>query len=131
MRTAPNVWTPHGHPVYRRGLHRGDALRRLDVERLELGHPHRIDPQVPLADQLGTLAATRTEGKLDHIGVSKVTAELSSWRERRSPSLPCKTYSTSTTDTTPSWNCAAARRFPTSPTVTPTPALWRYIGACR
>lgn len=73
-RPAPNRWAPHGHPVYLRSCVEA-SLRRLNVERLELCYLHRIDPEVPLADQLGTLAALRDEGKIGHIGISKVTPE--------------------------------------------------------
>ncbi|MYX77624.1 aldo/keto reductase [Streptomyces sp. SID3915] len=73
-RPAPNMWAPHGHPVYLRSCVEA-SLRRLKVERLDLCYLHRIDPEVPLADQLGTLAALRDEGKIGHIGISKVTPE--------------------------------------------------------
>ncbi|GIJ48289.1 oxidoreductase [Virgisporangium aliadipatigenens] len=49
------------------------ALRRLRVDRLELLQLHRVDPDVPLADQVGTLAALRAAGKIVHIGLSEVT----------------------------------------------------------
>lgn len=73
-RPAPNMWAPHGHPVYLRACVEA-SLRRLGVERLELCYLHRIDPEVPLADQLGTLSALRDEGKIGYIGLSKVTPE--------------------------------------------------------
>ncbi|MFE7467662.1 aldo/keto reductase [Streptomyces sp. NPDC057499] len=73
-RPAPGVWVPHGHPVYLRACVEA-SLRRLAVERLDLCYLHRIDPAVPLADQLGTLAALRDEGKIGHIGLSKVTLD--------------------------------------------------------
>ncbi|MFF7803080.1 aldo/keto reductase [Streptomyces olivaceus] len=73
-RPAPNMWAPHGHPVYLRACVEA-SLRRLRMERLDLCYLHRIDPEVPLADQLGTLAAMRDEGKIGHIGISKVTPE--------------------------------------------------------
>lgn len=58
------------------------ALRRLRVERLELLQLHRIDPEVPLADQLGALRELQTEGKLGRIGLSEVTVtELDQARE--------------------------------------------------
>ncbi|MFI7275375.1 aldo/keto reductase [Streptomyces sp. NPDC049879] len=58
------------------------ALRRLRVERVELLQLHRIDPETPLADQIGTLAELRTEGKIGRIGLSEVTAaELAAARE--------------------------------------------------
>ncbi len=49
------------------------SLRRLAVERIDLYYLHRIDPLVPLADQLGVLADARQAGKIRHIGLSKVT----------------------------------------------------------
>jgi pyridoxine 4-dehydrogenase len=49
------------------------GLRRLRVERLELLQLHRIDPAVPLADQLGTLRELQVEGKIAHLGLSEVT----------------------------------------------------------
>jgi aryl-alcohol dehydrogenase-like predicted oxidoreductase len=58
------------------------ALRRLRVERIELLQLHRIDPETPLADQLGTLRDLRTEGKIGRIGLSEVTVdELQEARE--------------------------------------------------
>lgn len=59
-----------------------DALRRLRVERIELLQLHRIDPETPLADQLGTLRELQTEGKIGHLGLSEVTvAELEESRK--------------------------------------------------
>ncbi|MEH0517243.1 aldo/keto reductase [Streptomyces sp. B21-079] len=58
------------------------ALRRLRVERIELLQLHRIDPETPLADQVGTLRDLRTEGKIGRIGLSEVTVdELDQARE--------------------------------------------------
>ena len=49
------------------------SLRRLRQETIELYHLHRIDPAVPLADQLGALDELRREGKIARIGLSEVT----------------------------------------------------------
>ncbi|WP_412077683.1 aldo/keto reductase [Streptomyces xanthophaeus] len=58
------------------------ALRRLRVERIELLQLHRIDPDTPLADQVGTLRDLRAEGKIGRIGLSEVTVgELGQARE--------------------------------------------------
>ncbi|MDT0548035.1 MULTISPECIES: aldo/keto reductase [Streptomyces] len=58
------------------------ALRRLRVERIELLQLHRIDPETPLADQLGTLRELQSEGKVGRLGLSEVTvAELGRARE--------------------------------------------------
>ncbi|MGW3563047.1 aldo/keto reductase [Streptomyces sp. NPDC000941] len=74
LRPAPNVWTPHGHPAYLRACVEA-SLRRLGLERLELCYLHRIDPQVPLDDQIAVMQALQDEGKIGHIGLSKVTPE--------------------------------------------------------
>jgi pyridoxine 4-dehydrogenase len=46
------------------------SLRRLRTDLLQL---HRIDPAVPLADQVGALTLLRDEGKVRHIGLSEVS----------------------------------------------------------
>ncbi|ROO86235.1 aryl-alcohol dehydrogenase-like predicted oxidoreductase [Actinocorallia herbida] len=50
-----------------------EGLRRLRVERLDLLQLHRVDPEVPLADQVGTLRELRDTGKIGHIGLSEVS----------------------------------------------------------
>src|SRR3954463_11044575 len=54
-----------------------DNLRSLRVERLDLVNLRLMDdedaPEVALAEQLGTLADLRAEGKLELIGLSNVT----------------------------------------------------------
>ncbi|GLZ00718.1 aldo/keto reductase [Actinoplanes sp. NBRC 103695] len=52
-----------------------EGLRRLKVDRLELLQLHRIDPGVPIADQVGTLRELQEEGKIGHLGLSEVTVE--------------------------------------------------------
>jgi aryl-alcohol dehydrogenase-like predicted oxidoreductase len=76
-RSGPSgEWRLDGRPAVLRGQVE-EALRRLRVERVELLQLHRIDPQTPLADQVGTLRDLRDEGKIGRIGLSEVTvAEL-------------------------------------------------------
>jgi aryl-alcohol dehydrogenase-like predicted oxidoreductase len=71
-RTGPNQWHPVGRPEYLR-QQAELSLRRLKLDRLELFQLHRIDPQVPLADQLGALRQLQDEGKIGDIGLSEVT----------------------------------------------------------
>lgn len=73
-RTGPDgEWRLDGRPeVLREQV--DEALRRLRVDRIELLQLHRIDPETPLADQLGTLRDLQTSGKIGHIGLSEVTA---------------------------------------------------------
>ncbi|MFH8369866.1 aldo/keto reductase [Streptomyces sp. NPDC018031] len=67
-------WKLDGRPrVLRDQVER--ALRRLRVERLELLQLHRVDPEVPLADQVGTLRELRDEGRIGRIGLSEVTVD--------------------------------------------------------
>ncbi|MEU7484742.1 aldo/keto reductase [Streptomyces sp. NPDC042319] len=67
-------WKLDGRPAVLRDQV-GQALRRLRVERIELLQLHRIDPDTPLADQIGTLKELRTEGKIGRIGLSEVTVD--------------------------------------------------------
>jgi len=75
-RTGPNEWHPVGRPAYLR-QQAELSLRRLKLDRLDLLQLHRIDPEVPLADQIGELKALQDEGKVAAIGLSEVSvAEL-------------------------------------------------------
>ena len=49
-----------------------EALTILKQERLDLFQLHRVDPNVPLEDSVGALAAARQAGKIRHIGLSNV-----------------------------------------------------------
>ncbi|WP_410587799.1 aldo/keto reductase [Amycolatopsis sp. lyj-23] len=71
-RPSRGEWVPLGRPEYLR-QQAELSLRRLRVDRLELLQLHRVDPQVPLADQIGALARLRDEGKIARIGLSEVT----------------------------------------------------------
>jgi pyridoxine 4-dehydrogenase len=73
-RHGPDRWAPLGRPEYLRQCVEM-SLRRLGVERIDLYQLHRIDAQVPLADQLGVLKDLQTEGKIRHLGLSEVTVE--------------------------------------------------------
>ena len=73
-RQGPNQWTPVGRPEYLRQQVELN-LRHLGVDRIDLLQLHRVDPSVPLADQVGVLNDLRTEGKIRHIGLSEVSVE--------------------------------------------------------
>ncbi|QDH23347.1 aldo/keto reductase [Saccharibacillus brassicae] len=73
-RSGPNDWRPVGRPEYLR-QQAEMSLRLLGLERIDLFQLHRIDPKVPLADQLGELELLRKEGKIRHIGLSEVSVE--------------------------------------------------------
>ncbi|WP_329105352.1 aldo/keto reductase [Micromonospora sp. NBC_01699] len=71
-RQGPGQWTAVGRPEYLR-QQAELSLRHLGVDRIDLYQLHRIDPQVPLADQIGELKALQDEGKIRHIGLSEVS----------------------------------------------------------
>ncbi|KRM85814.1 aldo/keto reductase [Liquorilactobacillus vini] len=73
-RQGPGQWTPNGRPEYLRQQVEMN-LFSLGLDQLDLLQLHRIDPTIPLADQLGVLAQMQQEGKIKHIGLSQVTVE--------------------------------------------------------
>lgn len=73
-RTGPARWHRLGRPEYLKQQAEA-SLRNLGLERIDLFQLHRIDPQVPLADQLGALVELQSEGKIRHIGLSEVTVD--------------------------------------------------------
>jgi pyridoxine 4-dehydrogenase len=73
-RTGPDQWVTNGRPEHLRAACEG-SLRRLRLERIDLFQLHRIDSEVPVNDQLGTLKDLQSEGKIKHIGLSEVSVE--------------------------------------------------------
>ncbi|MCD9199557.1 aldo/keto reductase [Aeromicrobium wangtongii] len=73
-RQGPSVWTPVGRPAYLR-QQAELSLRRLGLETIDLFQLHRIDPEVPLEDQVGELKKLQDEGKIRHIGLSEVDVD--------------------------------------------------------
>jgi len=73
-RQGPGRWVAVGRPEYLRQQVELN-LRHLGVDRLDLLQLHRIDPTVPLEDQVGELADLRDEGKIRHIGLSEVPVD--------------------------------------------------------
>jgi pyridoxine 4-dehydrogenase len=73
-RTGPNAWVPIGRPEYLRQQVEL-SLRNLGLERIDLLQLHRIDPKVPVAEQVGELAKLQSEGKIRHIGLSEVSID--------------------------------------------------------
>jgi aryl-alcohol dehydrogenase-like predicted oxidoreductase len=72
LRTGPGKWHALGKPEYLRQCVEM-SLRRLGVDTIDLYQLHRIDPEVPLADQVGELDAMRREGKIRYLGLSEVS----------------------------------------------------------
>ncbi|MEU7281755.1 aldo/keto reductase [Streptomyces sp. NPDC045431] len=73
-RSGPEGWAYDARPEsLREQVEQG--LRRLRTERIGLLQLHRIDPKVPLVEQVGALGVLQREGKIGHIGLSEVTTE--------------------------------------------------------
>jgi aryl-alcohol dehydrogenase-like predicted oxidoreductase len=74
VRTSDSAWHVDGRPESLRAMCEA-SLRRLRLDTIDLYQLHRVDPAVPLAEQLGALDALRSEGKIRHIGLDTVTVE--------------------------------------------------------
>jgi pyridoxine 4-dehydrogenase len=83
-RTGPGKWHPLGRPEYLR-QQAEMSLRNLGLERIGLFQLHRVDPLVPLPEQIGALDELRREGKIQHIGLSEVTVEQLEEAQRIAP----------------------------------------------
>jgi aryl-alcohol dehydrogenase-like predicted oxidoreductase len=71
-RPARGRWERNGKPEHLKAQAE-QSLRLLGLERIELFQLHRIDPEVPFADQLGALVDLQAEGKIGRIGLSEVS----------------------------------------------------------
>ncbi|WP_031002616.1 aldo/keto reductase [Streptomyces sp. NRRL F-5727] len=72
VRPSPTEWVPLGHPAYLR-QQAELSLRRLRTDRIDLLYLHRLDENVPVAEQVGALRRLQEEGKVRHVGLSEVT----------------------------------------------------------
>jgi aryl-alcohol dehydrogenase-like predicted oxidoreductase len=80
-RLGPAAWPPVGRPEYLRQQVLM-SMRRLGVDQIDLLQLHRVDPKVPLEDQIGELKALQDEGKIREIGMSQCTvAQLDEARQ--------------------------------------------------
>ena len=74
VRTGPGQWSPVGRPQYLR-QECEMSLRRLGLEQIPLFQLHRVDPEVPLEDQVGELASLQAEGKIRLVGLSNASVD--------------------------------------------------------
>lgn len=73
-RPSPAEWVPVGRPSYLRQQIEA-SLRRLATDTIDLLYLHRVDPDVPVEDQIGALRQAQEEGKVARIGVSEVDVD--------------------------------------------------------
>src|SRR4051795_3853961 len=52
-----------------------ESLRRLRTDVIDVYYLHRVDPETPLEESLGTIAAYRERGQIRHVGLSEVGVE--------------------------------------------------------
>jgi pyridoxine 4-dehydrogenase len=71
-RPGPDRWVVNGRAEHLISTCES-SLRRLRLNRIDLYQLHRIDPKVPIEDQLGTLKNLQAQGKIKHIGLSEVS----------------------------------------------------------
>ncbi len=64
----------NGRPEYVRSACEA-SLRRLGVETIDLYYQHRVDPQTPIEDTIGTMAELIKEGKVRFLGLSEASAQ--------------------------------------------------------
>lgn len=74
LRTGPGEWHPLARPEYIKQQCEM-SLRKLGLEQIQLFQLHRIDPAVPLEDQVVTFKELQQEGKIAHIGLSEVSVD--------------------------------------------------------
>ena len=73
-RTGPDQWHQLARPEFLRQAVT-QSLRRLKLEVIDLWQLHRIDAQVPRADQFGAIADMQKEGLIRHVGLSEVSVD--------------------------------------------------------
>jgi aryl-alcohol dehydrogenase-like predicted oxidoreductase len=71
-RPGPDQWVENGTPEHLKSACES-SLRRLRLDRIGLYQLHRIDPKIPVENQLGALRDLQAEGKIKHIGLSEVS----------------------------------------------------------
>jgi aryl-alcohol dehydrogenase-like predicted oxidoreductase len=76
-RQGPGDWSPVGRPEYLRQQCEL-SLRRMDLDTIDLFQLHRIDPQVPLAEQVGALATLQHEVDVSQLEDAQKTAKIAS-----------------------------------------------------
>jgi aryl-alcohol dehydrogenase-like predicted oxidoreductase len=70
-RPGPHKWKMNGRPEHLRSRCES-SLKRLRLDTIDLFQLHRIDPDVPEADQFGAIERLRSEGKVRWVGLSEV-----------------------------------------------------------
>ncbi|PYX51260.1 MAG: aldo/keto reductase [Acidobacteria bacterium] len=70
----PNVRGVSGKPDYVRRSCEA-SLQRMGVEAIDLYYQHRVDPNTPIEETVGAMAALVKEGKVRYLGLSEASAQ--------------------------------------------------------
>jgi len=73
-RLAPDGRKIDGRPEYCQSACEA-SLERLGVDTIDVYYLHRVDPQVPIEETVGAMAALIDQGKVRHLGLSEAGAE--------------------------------------------------------
>lgn len=73
-RSDPNSRGVNGSAAYILRSVEG-SLKRLGVDTIDLYYQHRVDPQTPIEDTVGTLADLVRAGKIRYIGLSEASSQ--------------------------------------------------------
>ncbi|MFF7309105.1 aldo/keto reductase [Streptomyces sp. NPDC008137] len=68
--SGAGAWTVDSSPANIRTALEG-SLKRLGTDYIDLYYQHRVDPNTPIEEVVGTLSELVTEGKIRHIGLSE------------------------------------------------------------
>ncbi|MEM8906203.1 MAG: aldo/keto reductase [Bacteroidota bacterium] len=84
VKYAPASVMSNGHPYYLQKAVEA-SLRRLKRSSIDLYFLHRVDPNIPIEDSVGALAAMQKAGKIKQLGLSNVTVEQLQIAQRVAP----------------------------------------------
>ncbi|HTQ31400.1 MAG TPA: aldo/keto reductase [Opitutaceae bacterium] len=71
-RQNPGVWQINGRPEYVQAACEA-SLKRLGVDHIDLYYQHRVDPQTPIEETVGAMAALVKQGKVKYLGLSEAS----------------------------------------------------------
>lgn len=75
--TDPDTGRPagvNGSPAYVRSAVEA-SLARLGTDVIDLYYLHRVDPDIPIEETVGAMAALVAQGKVRHLGISEASAD--------------------------------------------------------
>lgn len=74
LRRPDGAWTTDGRPEHLRSACER-SLSALGIDRIAVYQLHAPDDEVPFAESVGALARLREAGKVEHVGLSNVSAD--------------------------------------------------------